>query len=74
MGIRDELLETVQQYIKKNNGKEPTKIFLTRDDERRLAAMRTDEAGGSVSAGVRKKWKTVDGKEVVWEAESRHCE
>ena len=64
----------IQEHIKDNDGREPTRIFLTQEDERWLAAMSINEAGGEVSTDVREQWKTIDAKDVVWDAKCRHCE
>jgi hypothetical protein len=51
MGIRADLAGMIQAF--ERDGGTPTKICLTRDDERRLAAMNMDEAGGTTTGNPR---------------------
>jgi hypothetical protein len=74
MGIRADILDTIIAFNDANNGAEPSKIHLTRADERALACMSLDEAGGPTSGKVREDWRMINGAEVVWDAPARRCE
>ena len=74
MGIRIELITLIQEYNKAHNGAEPSKLYLTRADERALATMSLDEAGGPVSGNVREDYKTFLGIVVIWDSAVRYCE
>lgn len=73
MTIRKEIIDMVNDFTK-GHGRDPTKIYLTREDERRLEAMSRDEAGGDVLGDVRAQWEKILGRQVVWDADDRDCE
>lgn len=76
MGIRDELVELLKDFNKANDGREPTKIYLTKADEMALAGMTDNERGGKMPANtsVRTHFARLFNVETVWDAPVRKCE
>jgi hypothetical protein len=74
MGIREEIVEMIQQFNEAHDGAEPTTIYLTAEDEQRWRSMTRNEAGGKATSNPRIDQKTIMGHPVVWGADHRHCE
>jgi len=74
LSIRADLVECQKAFIRANDGKEPTKIYLTRADERALTMMPRDEAGGTTPANIRTLLTHVLGMTPIWDAPHRRCE
>ena len=74
--IRHRIVKKVQEFIEANDGREPTKVYLTRKEEVDFSALTYKEIGNVAQViwenGVRKaiqdKGNTIFGMEVQWDA------